>query len=123
MKKLGGVVLPDSIRWVNEYSWSPVAHTTTRTLAGNHHVWVAAMHGGRPIDLAAEPSFTWLTQSQVDAIMELANQPGGIFELEIDDRLFRVMFRHDDPPATSFSKIRHAKACELFTGSIKLVQV
>ncbi|MEO5327262.1 MAG: hypothetical protein H7829_03370 [Magnetococcus sp. THC-1_WYH] len=123
MKRLGSVTLPDSIRWTNQYAWSPVTHTTMRTLAGYHHTWVSVLRGGQPIDLEAEPSKTWLSKAHVDAIMDMASQPGAVFDLEIEGKTFQVMFRHDGSYATAFSKIHHHKTCELYTGSIKLVTV
>ncbi|MBF0339384.1 MAG: hypothetical protein HQL95_00295 [Magnetococcales bacterium] len=120
MIKLGDLILPDSIQWKNRYEWAPVAQETARTLGGQNIVWGSALVGGRPIDLEAEGDVTWLTLAQVEAIHAMAMQPGGVFDLILDDETFQVMFRHQDQPATSFTPIfPHAG---FFNGLIKLMQ-
>ncbi|MBF0341471.1 MAG: hypothetical protein HQL95_10995 [Magnetococcales bacterium] len=121
MKQLGDLILPDSIQWTNRYAWAPVAQETARTLGGSQVVWSTSLTGGRPIDLEAADEVTWLTLAQVEAIHAMAMQPGGVFTLTWEGEEFQVMFRHQDPPATSFTPIRpHSN---LFNGSLKLTQV
>lgn len=118
MIKLGDLILPDSLQWKNRHEWAPVAQETARTLGGSHVVWSSALVGGRPIDLEAEGDVTWLSLDQVTAIYAMAIQSGGIFTLIFGAETFQVMFRHQDPPATSFTPIRpHAN---FFNGLIKL---
>ncbi|MBF0108769.1 MAG: hypothetical protein HQL76_06300 [Magnetococcales bacterium] len=121
MKRLGDLFLPDSIQWKNQYDWAPVAQETGRTLGGSQVVWNVSLVGGRPIDLEASGDVTWLTRVQVEAIHAMAVQPGGIFDLILDDDLFQVMFRHQDPPASSFQPIY--PYAPFFNGLIKLMQV
>ncbi|MBF0181315.1 MAG: hypothetical protein HQM03_14935 [Magnetococcales bacterium] len=121
MKSLGGLILPYSLQWKNRFDWSPVAQETARTLGGSNVVWHSGLTGGRPIDLEAEGDVTWLTLAQVVAIYALASQPGGVFDLVWEDEVFLVMFRHQDPPAISFTPIR--PHCSFFNGLIKLMEV
>ncbi|MBF0143050.1 MAG: hypothetical protein HQL59_06280 [Magnetococcales bacterium] len=121
MKQLGDLVLPDSLQWKNQYEWSPTVQETARTLGGNLVVWNSGLIGGRPIDLEAEGDSSWLTLEQVRAIHAMAMQPGGVFDLILDNESFQVMFRHQDQPATSFTPIYpHGR---FFNGLIKLMQV
>ncbi|MBF0155496.1 MAG: hypothetical protein HQL64_17310, partial [Magnetococcales bacterium] len=106
MKQLGDLILPDSLQWTNRYAWAPVAVETARTLGGSQVVWSAPLVGGRPIDLEAADDVTWLSLGQVQTIYAMAVQPGGVFTLIWDDEEFQVMFRHQDPPAISFTPIR-----------------
>ncbi|MBF0214896.1 MAG: hypothetical protein HQM00_15270, partial [Magnetococcales bacterium] len=94
MKRLGDFLLPDSIQWTNRYAWAPVAQETARTLGGSNVLWHSPLIGGRPIDLEAADDVTWLTRFQVEAIFAMAMQPGGVFDLVLDDESFQVMFRH-----------------------------
>ncbi|MBF0155539.1 MAG: hypothetical protein HQL64_17535, partial [Magnetococcales bacterium] len=103
MKRLGDLYLPDSLQWTNRYAWSAVVQETARTLGGANVVWHAPLVGGRPIDLEAADDVTWLTLAQVEAIHGMAMQPGGIFDLVLEDEIFQVMFRHEDSPAISFT--------------------
>lgn len=121
MKRLGDLFLPDSMEWKNQYEWVPVAQETTRTLGGSNVVWNSMLVGGRAIDLEAEGDHSWLTIEQVEAIYTMAMQPGGVFDLVLDDDVFQVMFRHQDPPAFSATPIfpHHP----LFNGTLKLMQV
>ncbi|MBF0154538.1 MAG: hypothetical protein HQL64_12420 [Magnetococcales bacterium] len=121
MKQLGDLILPDSIQWTNRYAWAPVAVETVRTLGGSQVVWSAPLVGGRPIDLEAADDVTWLSLGQVQAIHAMAVQPGGVFTLTWEDEEFQLMFRHQDPPAISFTPIRPHST--LFNGMIKLMAV
>ncbi|MBF0341514.1 MAG: hypothetical protein HQL95_11220 [Magnetococcales bacterium] len=121
MKRLGDLILPDSLQWPNRYAWAPVSQETARTLGGANVVWHSPLIGGRPIDLEAADDVTWLTRAQVEAIFAMASQSGGVFDLILDDAIFQVMFRHQDPPAISFTPILpHAR---LFHGVVKLMDV
>ena len=121
MKRLGDLFLPDSIQWKNRYEWAPVAQETARTLGGGHVVWNSPLAGGRPIDLEAEGDATWLTLAQVKAVHAMAIQPGGVFDLVLDDEAFQAMFRHQDYPAVFFTPLYpHAR---FFNGLIKLMEV
>ena len=121
MKSLGDIILPDSLQWTNRYEWAPVAVEIARTLGGSQVVWSSPLVGGRPIDLEAEGDVTWLDSNQVKAIYAMAVQPGGVFTLAWEGVNFQVMFRHQDPPATSFKPLWPNST--LFNGSIKLMQV
>ncbi len=105
MRQLGELVLPDSIQWVNRHKWSPVAQNTMRTLGGQLLVFSQELNNGRPITLFAEEDVTWFDQTAVDAIQEMAAQPGLLFNLIWDEENWQVMFRHNEPPATSFEPL------------------
>ncbi|MBF0154588.1 MAG: hypothetical protein HQL64_12670 [Magnetococcales bacterium] len=121
MKRLGDLILPASLQWTDRWDWSPVAQEAGRTLGGAMVTWSQPLSGGRPVTLEAEEEVTWLSRAQVDAVIAMAMQAGAVFALEWDGETCNVMFRHHEPPATSFKSIRpHSHQ---FTGSIKLMQV
>ena len=121
MKKIGDLILPDSIQWTDRWDWSPVAMETARTLGGTPVIWSQPLFGGQPVTLEAQEDVTWLDLVTVEAIQTMAAQAGASFTLIWDDEEHAVMFRHDDPPALSFQPLwpHH----HLFTGTIKLITV
>lgn len=121
MKRLDGLLLPQSIQWTDQWEWSPVAQETARTLGGTGVVWAQGLKGGRPITLEAQETVTWLNSAQVTTLYALASQAGGVFLLEWDDEQFNVMFRHQDYPATQFTPIFPHRS--IYTGIIKLMTV
>ncbi|MBF0171738.1 MAG: hypothetical protein HQK87_11760 [Nitrospinae bacterium] len=121
MKKLGDLILPDSLQWTDRWEWSPVAMETTRTLGGAPVVWSQPLAKGRPITLEAADEVTWLDRATVEALEAMAAQPGAAFTLIWEGVSRSVMFRHFDAPAIAFQPIwpHH----DLFTGTIKLMEI
>ena len=121
MKKLGDLILPDSLQWTDRWDWSPVAMETARTLGGTPVVWSQPLSGGRPVTLEAQEDVTWLDLATVEAIRAMAAQAGASFNLIWEFEAHTVMFRHDDAPAVSFQPLwpHH----DLFTGTLKLMTV
>ena len=121
MKRLGDLILPDSLQWSDRWEWSPVAQETSRTLGGTVVTWSQTLSGGQPVTLEAEDGVTWLSQETVEALRAMAAQAGAVFQLEWDGETYTVLFRHHDPPAVSFKPIwpHH----DLFTGTVRLMTV
>ncbi|MDP2431969.1 MAG: hypothetical protein Q8O33_08045 [Pseudomonadota bacterium] len=99
MIRLDTVVLPDGLVWTDEFAAQSVAQTVRRTLDGSVVVFYGQHSGGLPITLESEPDAGWLTRAQVEALSLLANSPGGTFTLELRGQVFRILFRHHEPPA------------------------
>jgi len=121
VKQLGGLLLPNSMQWVDRDSWSPVIMETARTLAGASVTWSQPLSAGRPVTLAAEDGVTWLEQSAVNTLKDMAAQAGVVFPLVWEEETFTVMFRHNEPPAILFRPIW--PHFHLFTGTLKLMTV
>jgi hypothetical protein len=122
MRSLGGVEFPESVQWLDQYQFSPVAQEQDQTLGGQAVVYSMALTNGRPVTIELEDNETWADQDFVDSIMAMASQAGAVFTFIWDnDETFNVMFRHHDPPAVAFSPIwpNH----HLFIGTIKIIQV
>ena len=120
MKKLGDLILPDSLQWIDHDSWSPVIQQTATTLGGAMVVFSQVRIDGQPVTLEANDGITWLDQETVDALKTMAAQAGATFTLIWESESFTVLFRHHDPPAVSFKPLwpNH----DLFTGTIKLIK-
>ena len=93
---LGGVDLPDDMRWLDEFTFQPVAQSVTRTIAGNHVEFNQGLILGQPITLEATETEGWLTRAQVDAVQTLAATVGATYTLAIGAQTFTVAFRHNE---------------------------
>ena len=123
---LGGVVLSEHMIWEDEDTYSTVASTFTRTLAGNILVRDQALNLGRSITLVAQEDQGWLTKTQMDAVRTLANVAGGVYSLVIELQSFQVKFRHHEPPAfaaDALIKRNNPDPGDYYTCTIKLMTV
>lgn len=96
MIQLAHVLLPAGLLWTDEFGWQPVAQAVDRALDGSRVSFSSALTGGRPITLE---SGSWLKYSDVQALQELASQPGATYALELRGVTYQVEFRHAEPPA------------------------
>lgn len=117
MKKLGTIILPDSMQWVDRYAVSPVAQTVVHTLAGTP-VACSRKEYGIPITLAAAGDTTWLDRETTELLAEMAAGVGAIYSLLWEEESYVVLFRHHEPPALSLTPLwpHH----DQFIGTIKL---
>ena len=119
MKRLGDLLLPDSLQWIDRYAHPPVTQTVVQTLAGTPVVFTFRQASGWPLTLVAEEEVTWLDQNTVGALAAMASQPGAVFSLVWETFSGNVMFRHQDPPALNMKPLwpHHNQ----FIGTIKLM--
>lgn len=96
MSSLDAVDLGDNFSWVDEFTWSPVAGTTERTLTGAMVVEESPKPSGRPITLRGE----WLTRTTVESLRTLELQLETPMTLTLlDGRTFTVLWRRSDGAA------------------------
>jgi len=125
MIKLGDLELPDNIIWENRYLYPKVVADVERTIDGDEVVFSQAV-GSRPIDLVAYEDMGWLTQEQVDALLEMASVPGAVYLFVYEDFVSQVRFRHEDPPVIDVSPIiprPNPSIGDYYYGTIKLMEV
>ena len=104
-RQLGSVVFPESMQWVNERDWVPVATSVSRTIGGAIVFWSQALTGGRPIVLEAQDDVTWLPLATVQALHALASAPGAVHQLTWDAQVFSVMFNQGEDRAINLRPI------------------
>lgn len=121
MKKLGDLILPNSIQWMDRYAFSPIVQTLVYTLDGTPVVSSGGLSGGLPITLVAEKSVTWLDSETLDALLVLAAQPGASFPLIWEAFSCTVMFRHHEPPALALKPLWPDH--DQYVGTIKLMVI
>lgn len=97
MITLAGITLPDHLVWLDEFDWLPVAHSSERGLTGKLLVEEAPLVKGRPITLEGD----WATRAVIEQLYALASQPNQTHTLDIDGRVFTVMFRRGEQPVSA----------------------
>jgi hypothetical protein len=119
MKQLGALMLPDSLQWVDRFTWAPVQQSAAHTLAGRLVYSVAPVTAGQPITLLADENSTWLELNTVQDLLTMAAQAGATFPLQWEEAVYLVLFRHHDPPALNLRPLwpHH----DHYIGTIKLI--
>lgn len=121
MKKLGNLVLPDSLQWPDRYEFTAIQQSVVRTLSGEQVVFNAQLIGGRPVTLVAEDQVTWIEQGILDELFAMVQQMGAVFNLIWDEETLQVMFMHQSPPVIKMSPI--FPHYNQYVGSVKLMVV
>lgn len=66
------ITLPDSMEWVDEYSWSPIQQDIQFTIGGNLINSESTVTKGRPITLVSGED-VWVEKSVIDELITLKN--------------------------------------------------
>lgn len=98
---LGGVALPDGLRWADEFAWSPRVQSTDWSLTGALLVEEAEKQAGRPITLVGGRTWAWMTrESLLDLQAQLDSAPDtGLTLVLHDGRTFQVLPRMESSGA------------------------
>lgn len=96
---LGGVVLNPSMVIEDRYRSSGVAQSVRRTVGGALKVFVSSLQKGAEITLRGTEDAGWIDKATSDLLLEMAEQPGGIYQLSVAGVVYTVVFRHQDAPA------------------------
>ncbi len=100
--QIESIVLSDDLEWVDEMTWSPVAHQVEIMSSGSLLVEESTQLAGRPITLQSgttgELFWGLATRETVEALRALADTPRTApMTLELEDgRTFSVRWRHND---------------------------
>lgn len=91
------VNLSDDLHWEDQFDWTPVEQSATRSLSGNLIVECSETHGGRPITLSpSDENSAWTKYDDVLKLNLLAKTPGLTMQLSYRGLVRDVMFRHQD---------------------------
>lgn len=102
---LDGINLPPSLIWIDRNSWSPIQQTSERVLGGREVTEYAALIAGQPITLQGERTQGWVNWALFLQLQSRAHVAGAVYDLQIGDNTWQVMFRHEDPPALDWEPI------------------
>ena len=92
---LDAFTLPDGLRWIDEFAWSPTAQQTGYLVAGTLLVEESVKQAGRPITLVGGQAWAWMQRSEVEALHAALTAADASFTLTLHDgRQFNVVPDH-----------------------------
>ncbi len=102
------IVLPQDMRWTDEYDWSAVAQAAPeRTLSGAQVIQQGVKRSGRPITLAGD--WVWLELGVIRTLRDWTDVPELMMTLtHYDGREFNVMFRLHDKAFNNIAPVHFA---------------
>jgi len=118
---LDTIQLPDDSVWTDEFAYTPTDHAIQFTLGGKQIIQDARRMVGRPITLDAQ----WIDRAAVDALFALLDVPDGRFPLDLNGRLFTVVFRHGDGDPLSVEPVIEYPSYQTddrYAATIKLIE-
>jgi len=89
------VVLPDALRWADEYDWNPIEQTKTYTTTGALVLDQGTRQAGRPITLQGDEASTWMLRSACDQVMAWKEIAGVELSLVLRGVERTVVFDHE----------------------------
>lgn len=121
------VTLPDALNWTDEYTWSPVQQTKTRTTTGTLLIEEALMKSGRPITLEGSEDRTWCTRALVDQLRAWAVTPGIVLELTLRGVARNTTFDHEKGALQGLPVIFYAdgsiESTDLYVPTLRLLEL
>lgn len=121
------VTLPDALNWTDEYTWSPVQQTKTRTTTGTLLIEEALMKSGRPITLEGSEDRTWCTRALVDQLRAWAATPGIVLELTLRGVARNTTFDHEKGALQGLPVIFYAdgsiESTDLYVPTLRLLEL
>ena len=120
------LALPDSLLWVDEHQWSPVAQKSDYLLTGALLVQESAKQAGRPITLEGKDS-GWMARADLATLQAFAAaMPAALTLAMTGYSAMTVMFRHDGNGAIDAERVlprADPDNAEFFTVTIKLMEI
>jgi hypothetical protein len=121
---IGGIPLDNDMVWSDQYNWVAAVGSSARTIdEGAEVVQSYSIGGGRPMTLQGDANHGWQTQSTLNALWSLAEQPGVSYTLNYHGAEYTVRFVHEAPPPIAFVPVTHVTQPDSgfwYTGTIKL---
>lgn len=92
---LNGVVLDPNTVWQEKFISQKVVQSVKETLGGGIHIYALPRGPGKKVTLVEG----WAQWPDVELLMEIAAEPGGVYELDHNGDVTSVIFRHEEEPA------------------------
>ncbi len=86
--------LPSALKWVDEFTWSPIEQSQTYTNTGALLIEEAVKQTGKPYTLEGEEDKTWCTRELVNTLKGWAATPGVQMVLTLRGVARAVTFDH-----------------------------
>jgi hypothetical protein len=98
-------VLPQGLRWTDEFGWSAVAQSTEYGLTGALLIQEAARTSGRPLTLTGGKNWAWITRDDLDTLRALLESTDARTLTLHDERRFSVTPKRDGDGPLSASPV------------------
>lgn len=124
MITLNGIVLSDSMTWLERYAYQPVLQQARRTIGGRLKLNSVLLSQGQPITLQATETSGWMDRTVGDALQLIAQTTDGVYVLNFNGVLYNVAFRHYEKPALDLQALlprTNTLPTDQLIGTIKLV--
>lgn len=120
---LSGLTLNKEMVWADRFSavGPPVSYKKT---LGGKVVALPAARSTKAVTLIAQEDHGWLTRTQVEALIAMAEVPNGQYELNYYGTIVPVRFAIEDPPAVEMQSLilaANPSPDAYFAGTIKLI--
>jgi hypothetical protein len=119
------LTLPEDLIWTDEFDWTSVEQSVSYAVDGTQIIETGLKKKGRPITLAGEQSYGWITRADLTALYALAQVPGPYLLTLHGGREFQVDFRHADQPIEAKPLIHFSQpnATDCYTLILRLMEV
>lgn len=117
------VELPPGLQWRDEFSWSPVEHSTDYSLAGNLVVQEGDRQDGRPITLYGGTEGAWCDRATLTALYALASKKNTTLTLALWGRTFTCMFRRPAIEAAEIMRQADPQPGHFYAITVNLMEI
>lgn len=115
--------LPNDLDWRDEFSWTPVEHSTDYSETGALVVQEGERQDGRPITLFGGREGGWISRASLESLYQLASVPNQVMTLSLWGRSFNVMFRRPALEATPIGREADPLPDHKYALTINLMEV
>lgn len=119
------VELPDELVWVDEFAWSAVEQTESRSLTGARIVQRGMKQGGRPITLRPpDDQAGWITRAVLDQLRAWVQMPGLQLTLTLRGEARVVEFRYNEAAVEAEALVPYddVQAGDFYLATIRLLE-
>ncbi len=119
-------IVLDNHEWVDQYEWSDIKQSLTRTVGGGIVVEESTVTAGRPVTIASGEK-VWITKAVLDSLLILIDTIDKTYTLTLDDTTtITVMFDRSSGSPYSAKPVWRKnvqEATDYFTLTLRLIKV
>lgn len=118
------IILPEDLRWIDEFTWTPIIQKQTFSIDGFLIVEEFVKESGRQISIEGASDRGWILKSTLDELKNLI-VAGKLMTLTIDERNFEVMWDIQGNPleATKILDTFPHEQQDFFSVKLKFIEV
>lgn len=98
---LNGITLNPNAKWPDKRTSQGVQQSVQEALGDSIVVFSVPRTAGRRFTILADRESGWIQKAAVEQLEAIADEPGGIYVLNVNGIEYSVMFDHENEPAFS----------------------